>query len=258
MWGGELMIADFVSFRRVGHLRPAPMPGGVNAIREPWRMGAVWAAARQADGRRRRPAPRLRRRPGEIARLFAGVGEPTVGAVLDLAGRATTPVTTSVGRLFDAVAALLGCRTHVSYEAQAAIELEAMARTIEPVGRYPLAYAGTVARRGQLDPCAVDRAIAGGSRSEAFAVPIVAAGFHEALGRSATEAAVAAGGRSTPSTRSSSPAACSRTSGCRRSWRTVSIERGSACYVTPRFPPTTAGSASVRPRSRRSPDEGAA
>ncbi|HEY5874744.1 MAG TPA: carbamoyltransferase HypF, partial [Ilumatobacteraceae bacterium] len=98
MWGGELMIADLVSFRRVGHLRPAPMPGGVNAIREPWRMGAVWAATTTtADTTNATGATTSGADQAMIARLFPGIGEPTVGAVLDLAGRATTPVTTSVG-----------------------------------------------------------------------------------------------------------------------------------------------------------------
>jgi hydrogenase maturation protein HypF len=179
MWGGELMIADLVSFRRVGHLRPAPMPGGVNAIREPWRMGAVWATAAAADSTM-------------IARLFPGVREPTVGAVLDLAGRAPTPVTTSIGRLFDAVAALLGCRTHVSYEAQAAIELEAMARTIHRSAAPR--YAGTVLCTTvegvlQLDPAPLIAALLA-DLANGVATPIVAAGFHEALGRSAAEAAV--------------------------------------------------------------------
>ena len=193
MWGGELMIADLVSFRRVGHLRPAPMPGGVNAIREPWRMGAVWAATTTtADTTNATGATTSGADQAMIARLFPGIGEPTVGAVLDLAGRATTPVTTSVGRLFDAVAALLGCRTHVSYEAQAAIELEAMARTINRSAAP--SYAGTVLRtmvdgRLELDPAPLIATLLA-DLANGVAAPVVAAGFHEALGRSATEAAV--------------------------------------------------------------------
>ena len=111
LWGGELLVADFDGFERVGHLRCVPMPGGVAAIREPWRMGAVWARLAGAD-------------PLE---QFADVDAATVHAVDDLAARGHAPVTSSMGRLFDAVAALLGCRTRVSYEAQAAIELEALA-----------------------------------------------------------------------------------------------------------------------------------
>ena len=74
LWGGEVLVADLDGFERVGHLRPVPMPGGVAAIREPWRMAAVWARAR------RRPTPiaaARRRRPGHAS-----------AAVLDLADRA--------------------------------------------------------------------------------------------------------------------------------------------------------------------------
>ena len=49
LWGGELLVADLGGFERVGHLRPVPMPGGVAAIREPWRMAAVWAARGRRD-----------------------------------------------------------------------------------------------------------------------------------------------------------------------------------------------------------------
>ena len=81
------------AFERVGHLRPVPMPGGVAAIREPWRMAAVWAAAGPADA-----TQSAERRPGRSARSSTS---PSA---------ADDPVTTSMGRLFDAVAALLGGR----------------------------------------------------------------------------------------------------------------------------------------------------
>ena len=185
LWGGEMLVADFVSSRRVAHLRPVRMPGGVAAIREPWRMGAVWAL----------PPPDT-----ISARLRAtrhGADDATVGAVLDLSERPSSPVTTSAGRLFDAVAALLGGRQRVSYEAQAAIELEALARTVDR-SEAPR-YDGCVALDGEvLDPapliaamladldCGVDRSL-------------IAAGFHEAFGRStvalATRVAAAAGSR---------------------------------------------------------------
>ena len=112
MWGGEVLVADFAGFERVARLRAAPMPGGVAAIREPWRMAAVWAAGAGLD-------------PG---RVLPPIDVATLDAVLALAARSDAVTTTSAGRLFDAVAVLLGGRTHVTYEAQAAIELEALAR----------------------------------------------------------------------------------------------------------------------------------
>jgi hydrogenase maturation protein HypF len=166
MWGGEVLVADLHGFERVGHLRPAPMPGGVAAIREPWRMAAVWAGAE----------------------AVSDVDPAAMAAVLDLAARGHGPVTTSVGRLFDAVAALLGGRQRVSYEGQAAIELEALART---VGRDDApTYAGTVTfDGGVLDPSDLVAALVQ-DRAAGVDVALLAAGFHEALGRAAAEAAV--------------------------------------------------------------------
>ena len=173
LWGGEMLVADLTTSRRAGHLRPVRMPGGVAAIREPWRMAAAWSAAATDPDDATRRARR------------AGVDEATAAAVIDLAGRPASPVTTSAGRLFDAVAAMLGGRQRVTYEAQAAIELEAWARSI-PRGEAPR-YDGcvTVERDGDLfvlDPAPLIAAIladvdAGADRS------VIAAGFHEALGR---------------------------------------------------------------------------
>jgi hydrogenase maturation protein HypF len=108
-WGGELLLQGTAT-RRLGHLLPLDYPGGDRAAREPWRMGV---AALHALGR-----------GAESSRLF-----PTIA----IAGRAATlladgqsPVTTSMGRLFDAAAALLGVCTQQSYEGQAAMELEAL------------------------------------------------------------------------------------------------------------------------------------
>ena len=179
LWGGEMLIADFVSSRRVAHLRPVRMPGGVAAIREPWRMGAVWAAA--ANGRE------------EAARRAHthGVDETRVGLVLDLAERSSSPVTTSVGRLFDAVAALLGGRQRVSYEAQAAIELEAMACAVGR-GEAPR-YDGAVAIARDGDALVLDPAPLVGALLldlDAGVEPaLIAAGFHEAFGRATVEMA---------------------------------------------------------------------
>jgi len=107
-WGGELMIVAAASWRRIGHLKPLALPGGDRAAREPWRMGV---AALQAIGRLDTAAARFHDLPLASA-LAARV--------------ATAPTTTSLGRLFDAAAALLGLRTHQDYEGQAAMELEAL------------------------------------------------------------------------------------------------------------------------------------
>src|SRR4051812_7168315 len=106
VWGGELLRGDLMEFERIGHLWPVRMPGGEAAIREPWRMACAWLAEIGHD------AP------------LAGVDPDRWTQVAQLARTGlASPVTTSMGRLFDAVAALCGLRLTVTYEGQAAIEL---------------------------------------------------------------------------------------------------------------------------------------
>ncbi|MEO9223694.1 MAG: carbamoyltransferase HypF [Acidimicrobiales bacterium] len=171
LWGGELLVADLGGFERVGHLRTVPMPGGAAAIRQPWRMAAVWAE--RALGRE------------QAIKAIPGVDASRIDAVLDVATAPSTPVTSSMGRLFDAVAALLGCRNEVTYEAQAAIELEALARTV-PASDAPCydeavewALEGGIA---VIDPAPlVARVIV--QRDDGIEPARIAAGFHAAIGR---------------------------------------------------------------------------
>jgi hydrogenase maturation protein HypF len=109
LWGGEVMAVSLTGFRRLAHLEEVPLPGGATAIRQPWRTAAAWlhAAGIDDDG-----LAVARRNPGWA----------TVGRLLH--SQVALPRTTSVGRLFDAVAALVGVRDVVNYEGQAAIELE--------------------------------------------------------------------------------------------------------------------------------------
>jgi hydrogenase maturation protein HypF len=111
-WGGELMGGEGGQWRRVGHLKPLAMPGGDRAAKEPWRMGV---AAMIALGRGADAAGRFSRHP-----LAARLAEVT------LANHLETPRTSSMGRLFDAAAALLGVCENQSFEGQAAMELEAL------------------------------------------------------------------------------------------------------------------------------------
>jgi hydrogenase maturation protein HypF len=120
IWGGEFLLADYRSFARLAHLRPVPMPGGAQAIREPWRN--TYAHVRAALG-----WERVAREYGQLE-LCADLRKRPL-ATLDamLAKNLNCPLSSSCGRLFDAVAAALGvCRNHATYEGQAAIELEAM------------------------------------------------------------------------------------------------------------------------------------
>jgi hydrogenase maturation protein HypF len=124
VWGGELLVGGLDGFERAGWLRPVRMPGGAQAIREPWRMACAWLAA-ATDGEPALP----RTIPVEPSRW---------AAVADLAESGlASPVTTSMGRLFDAVSALCGVRATVNYEGQAAAELEGVADRSER-GAYAL------------------------------------------------------------------------------------------------------------------------
>src|SRR5262249_52230770 len=129
------------AFRRAAHLRPVAMPGGEQAIREPWRM----AAAYLADA-------------GEpLAMLSGPIPSPAVARVERMIARAFhAPPTTSAGRLFDAVAALVGVRHRVSYEGQAAIELEWLASELAPDGVFPFEIVETLRGNPPLDGLVAD------------------------------------------------------------------------------------------------------
>ena len=115
MWGGEILLADLAGFDRLGHLQPVPMPGGAQAVRQPWRMAVAWLDEVYGDDV-----------PSDLDVVRRH--EQAWPAMLSLARSALSVRTSSVGRLFDAVAAICGVRDEVAFEGQAAIELEQMAR----------------------------------------------------------------------------------------------------------------------------------
>lgn len=115
-WGGELMMVSGARWRRLGHLAPLPLPGGDRAVREIWRMGL--AAAVQAG----------RRLDDALIHRLCGDRKQAWG-VAKLLRNSNMPQTTSLGRLFDAAAVILGLRQEQAEEAQAAMELEALCLT---------------------------------------------------------------------------------------------------------------------------------
>jgi len=174
VWGGELLLGGLTGFERVGHLLPVRMPGGEAAIRQPWRMACSWlVAAWDAE-------PEL---PDTLAGAVDARAWRQVAALAR--GGVAAPLTTSAGRLFDAVAALCGVRAEVNYEGQAAIELEAACDPAE-TGAYPLpllSQAGALV----LDARPTIRAIAAELAAGA-SVASVAARFHNTLARATADA----------------------------------------------------------------------
>ncbi len=116
IWGAEVMVADLRSYHRVGHLKPAPLPGGDTASRMPWRsaMGFAFAAGR----------------PGGLFEPADAAREAELSLVTRQLERGlNTPLASSMGRLFDAAASVIGLRHYCSFEGQAAQELEEAAGT---------------------------------------------------------------------------------------------------------------------------------
>ena len=118
VWGGEFLVASESTFTRVGHIATYILPGGEKAIREPWRIAV--SLLRQAYGD---DWP-------DVAKSLDIVPEKSFYETIDriMKQRFNSPLTSSLGRLFDGVAAILGLRRKVTFEGQAAMELEAMAR----------------------------------------------------------------------------------------------------------------------------------
>jgi hydrogenase maturation protein HypF len=158
LWGGELLRCDLASFDRLAHLEPVPLPGGEAAIREPWRVAAAHLEHAGLPVRWQR-WERVR----ESLKL-------------------NPPRSSGMGRLFDAVAAILGVRDTVSYEGQAAVELEQLAGDA-PAEPYPWRFGATT---DLVTVCYLELE-RGRPRAE------IAARFHETLAAGAARACAEAG-----------------------------------------------------------------
>ena len=178
-WGGEILAVDGLHFERLAHLRSLPLPGGDRAAREPWRM-AVAVLHRALDGAIPRELaalpPFLQDDPGRRDGVLRLLDRP------GLCGE-----TTSAGRLFDAVSSLLGVRQVVTYEGQAAIELEALASSGRIRPPLPYRVEGRGRGRWQVDllPAVTEIAAQRAAGEDAAAL---ARGFHVALAAALTDA----------------------------------------------------------------------
>ena len=172
MWGGEFFVADLKDAERIAHLDYIPLPGGAKAVREPWRLAAVYLQRAYGD--------RFLDLDLDFVR---GLDRPNWEILRQMMAKNTNcPETSSMGRLFDAVSALLGLRTSVNYEGQAAIELEAIADS-SWTKSYEFEIDGDIIKSEKVIQQAVCDLLDGRTQAE------VSAGFHlgvvDLIGRAA-------------------------------------------------------------------------
>jgi len=117
IWGGEFLLADTISFERIGHFRYFLLPGGDQAVRQPWRTGAGLLFSAYGSS--------WEDWASRLSLLPLDFPVPSLHKIMER--RINCPETSSLGRLFDGVAAILGIKRHVTFEGQAAMELEAQA-----------------------------------------------------------------------------------------------------------------------------------
>jgi hydrogenase maturation protein HypF len=168
IWGGEFLIAGYEAYRRAAHLAYIPLPGGDRAVRQPWRLALAWLLRAGLDWEDHLPpvgaAGEAERRL--VRQILESDGVPGLGAA----------PTSSMGRLFDAAASLIGVRHEVNYEAQAAVELEAIVAPEESRAyRFDLGET-------EVDPRPVVESIVRDLRA-GVAQGVMAARFHNGVAR---------------------------------------------------------------------------
>jgi hydrogenase maturation protein HypF len=167
VWGGEFLVADLIGYRRVGHLRPAPLPGGDLAARAPWRSALGYLALDPHLG----PA-------FSLALAAVPPAERTI-AELQIERGLNSPWASSMGRLFDAAASVLGVRQVAEFEGQAAMELESLAgQRIASEVRLAIGRGGDGA--WEIDPLHL-LAVLGSRRQRGDDVADLAADFHASI-----------------------------------------------------------------------------
>ena len=183
VWGCEIMVADLLDFERLAHLTYVPLPGGEQAVRQPWRMAAIYLAQAYGDAFLELDIPFVRQLDRSKWRIMKQM----------VAKGINSPLTSSLGRLFDAIAALIGLCSEVLYEGQAAIELEMLARPDRgnealrvgdlQIDVYPLAIGGRQAGQQQtmlLQVAPMIRAIVSDIQQE-VPLPQIALRFHRSI-----------------------------------------------------------------------------
>ncbi|HLF28712.1 MAG TPA: carbamoyltransferase HypF [Anaerolineae bacterium] len=167
IWGGEFLIADYARFERSAHLAYAPLPGGDAATRNPYRMALSYLRSAGLEW------------TNDLAPVATASLAERAAIARQLESGLNAPLTSSLGRLFDAVASLAGVRQAVNYEGQAAIELEALADKNEN-GYYGFEIDGAPGERCSVSVAPVIRAVVKDVRAGVPA-PIISARFHTGI-----------------------------------------------------------------------------
>jgi hydrogenase maturation protein HypF len=162
IWGGEVLLADYKGFQRLFHLLPVRLPGGESAIKEPWRVALVWLEKAGLPW------------DEELESVQATDKEKISILNNQIQNGINAPYTSSMGRLFDAAAALVGVRQRVNYEAQAAIEFEALADPAEK-STYPINIDNQI-----LDPCPLFQEMVKDIKEKA-PISTISAKFHNGI-----------------------------------------------------------------------------
>jgi hydrogenase maturation protein HypF len=168
IWGGEVLVADYKSYERVFHLDYFPLPGGDAAIKKPARtaLALLWSLGMDWDD--------------NLAPVAEFCADDRTLLTTQLEKKINTPMTSSMGRLFDAAAALAGVRQSVNYEAQAAIEFEALADP-DKDGIYPFERGQDVIEVRSAIEALVTDVLAG------IPIPVISSKFHNGLAQLALE-----------------------------------------------------------------------
>ena len=173
IWGGEVMAAEPGRYSRTAHFSYVPMPGGSAAIKEPWRMAVSYLLDGFGDAYKDFNLPLLDTVEADRIRFIEKM----------IASRINTPLTSSLGRLFDGVAAIVGIRNRVLFEGQAAMELEMIAdETI--VETYPYEWINEDPYKIQTVP--IIRGVVADMQNR-IPLPVISGKFHTTLIRMFSE-----------------------------------------------------------------------
>ncbi|MGA8849727.1 MAG: carbamoyltransferase HypF [Dehalococcoidia bacterium] len=168
IWGGEFLVADYRNFRRVGHLEYLPLPGGAAAIKRPYRTAIGYVLTLLGEDALNAVIATLNEVKGKPSQL-ASIGQVTEVEIevikRQIERKINSPLSSSMGRLFDAISALLGVRGEIDYEGQAAVELEMAA--LASYGKEP---SSVIARPVPSEVRELDEAISSNNESYPYRI----------------------------------------------------------------------------------------